>query len=170
MCRIITIAIFLLVGFVVVVNGEEMPNRKGAIYGHQTNGIALSIAMDKRTYRLGKEMVVKTIIKNTGKKAYRYSTGHASSAYNYLVFDRQGRPVAKPKEAAGAISSDGYQLLFTNLIFDIKTNATQEEEEILNTWCNITKPGKYYVVASYCLGTDTGEIAYSNMTTFTVVK
>lgn len=121
---------------------EAKPER---VWGAETNGLQLSMSLNKTNYSVGEPVWAKMIIRNSGLKVKRVQETLQISDFKFTILDASGNPV--PLTPYGKEWESRPLISHWNTERELKLGDQLKNEHRLDQIWDMSQPGKYRITA-----------------------
>lgn len=112
---------------------------------------ALTIRTAQSVVKTGSEIRVEVTLTNTSGRdiALTKSVGDDAAEFNYVIdmHDGHGKPLAETEHHRRVKAEDSLPITHSNQILTLKPGESLKENAILNNLYDISRPGKYVILA-----------------------
>jgi len=119
--------------------------------GKNVQPFALTIRTAQSTVAMGSDIRVEVTLTNTSGRdiAFAKSVGDDAAEFNYVIdmHDAHGKPLAETEHHRRVKAEDSQPISHSNQIVTLKPGESLKENAILNNLYEISRPGKYLILA-----------------------
>lgn len=162
----------------ILIGGASENKPEQPIWGNTFKGVAISVRPSNKRIKLDQDMEIGVFARNSGEdEVLLVNQGGVRENFRAVLFDQDGRPVAKSKaveefEASMGKVSDLPISGSGRSPTQIKPGETSERREVLQLkdWFEVNKAGTYYLVVMRRLWSWDKGFMISNMAKITITK